>query len=528
MRFQSLSIGLVAAALAPLASAQFTQTSSLAYPPGTVFFFVDKELGNNANGGSATDPWRDLSTGYANMLSAMSAFPTTPAALIVAPGYYAPSSGESFPLDVVPLRFIGGENAHTTIVSLESNAGIAFRFNGSLAAGAVYSRNDGPYLERLTIRNTEPTDFSQILLAGDAIRLNAPPADVCQPTRPVLNQLIIYGFNFAIRGEFVGPLVVDSTIVRNNTGLFASPNGGAAGPCCGDRWDVINSVVSGNSARDLANMALGNVTFTSFDDALTQNCVNPQGVTVLTPTQGTGTTNPDYVAGPDYPAVLEPTFVSAPPLVSPTPNPVTEFDMRLLAASPLRADGAWATTPILGQPLWDAEGFMNLRLELTATTNADIGADQFNSLRVGPLTRVFTGGGSLGLTRAGIDLGAPNSLVDMVSTPLGTSQPVVLAIPVLTTPVPHPVLTGVFIAPFSTTPGVIPSGGGLVFQELFGIVGPVTLGATTMASTSVEVNIPLVVTVTGLPLTMQMGYVEVLPSGDISTTFSNGQKFVTH
>lgn len=536
--------GFLGIAFSALAQAQYQQFESLAFPPGTQLFYVDKTWGDNGNEGSALDPWRDLSVAYAQLPAAMEALGVDgPAALIVAPGYYAPSTGETFPIAMEPNFFICGTDAHTTILALEEgtlNTSV-FEFGASLAAGRVFSRDDGPYLQRLTIRNTgsidpktELPDFSQPNLVGWGIRLGAPQGDNCVPARPVLNQLIIYGFNIAVGGEYVGPEIIDSTILANNLGLWAADNQGLANPCCGGFWDVSNSLVNGNFQGDLTNIDGANVTFTSFDVAVNNNCIGPGStVPIPAPTQGLGTTNPDYQPGPDYPLV-EAGFVN-PPVVLPAPVPLApeEFDLRLMANSPLRQITFPWNFGIASPNLWDGEGFMNLRMELLAGAVTCIGADQFNTARSGPLMRSIVAGTStfpitLDVTRVGVFTGSPISQVELRVTPLGTSTSPVWALTTLETPVLNPLdPSGTsYIAPWLTNP-YAPALPGYVFQGIVGLGNPVLYQTDVLASSAPEQLVTVNVTQLNFPLTLQVGFLEFLPNGDIGITWSNGQSHRT-
>jgi hypothetical protein len=519
-----LALALCAGAFHGSALAQW-QASSLPYPPGTTFYFVSKTAGDNVNGnGSVNAPWRDISFAYPAMVAdviAQTGNPYAPAALIVEPGYYAPSTGESYPIRMQANKFIGGVDAHTTILSLDQEVGqnLIFEFLGNRAQAAAtndprfgpFAQDDGPYLERLTLRDTAPLDASNIAPRGTTrgIGLFSQTIDPvtgllvadCDFMNPMVAELVIYGFHWGIKAEYARARVTDCTIALNDVGI---ETGGV--PCCPE-WDVVNCVVNGNSVLDLNEIDAGGVLFTNFTTAAVGNLCVPPDVGALPENTATqpGSTNPalafatlgfvDPVAMPLAPGILE-----------------FEFDFRLTAASPLRGMGAWGPGPAPFRPFWDAEGFANLRLELTSAGPSDIGADQFNSFRITPFTRRFDPTvPTIDSVRVGFDNGLGSANFDLVVTPETTTQPLVFAVPLIQDPV--------FSLAFLPTPLVNPT----LFDGFLAIL-PTTFPFTLVPGTPPqETAIPFSAP-NNFPLVMQFAFLEFLPSGALRIVISNGQR----
>lgn len=547
--------GLLGLCLVSLAEAQYAQFPSMDFPTGTQLFYVDKYVGDNGNTGGVNDPWQDLGFAYTQMVAVMNEeAPESPSALIVAPGYYAPSTGEAFPIGMEPLRFIAGTDANTTIVALEGTGSVFNFLSMDPKNPRIFAREDGAYLQRLTIRNTGI--FAPDLASGDpespylrieswsALGFEVYPGSsigiamaaaqdegtACFAVQPTLLQLVMYGFTRAISGEYVGPLVLDCTIVRNQNGLWAADDAGQANPCCAVFWEVANSVVNLNTEVDLQNLSEGNVSYSSWETWATSNCVG-----VVEPIRGAGSTNPDYTTDEVTTSFIYPPQLDVLGLAS-FPEFDLEFDLRLVANSVLRQLGAFAGMPSSTYPvLWDGEGFMNLREDLVPGTEICIGADQFNSLRFGPLRRLFVAPPvstpavvTLDLTRVGTYVFSSSAIseVDFVFTPLGTTEATVWAVPILALP-NSPSDPGYLAAPWIANPFTPASGAGFVFQGLLGITNEVPLAPIQVANTTVEAVFTLDVVVTNLNLAAQMAFVEFLPGGDIRVTYSNGQSHRT-
>jgi hypothetical protein len=516
----ALVLGFFAALFSGIASAQW-QTSSLPYPQGTRYFYVSKTAGNNANDGSVNRPWKDLSFAYEEMFRSIvntTGDQFAPAALIVEPGYYAPSNGEQFPIEMKAFKFIGGMDAHTTIVSLEQSGSSIFRFIGRQTQSGVpdarlgpFYRTDGPYLERLTLRNSLAMDASNITPVGTSrgIEMNGQTWDPsigffvnnCKIVQPTLAQLVVYGFGFGILADPAEPRIVDCTIVNNTTGLRVSGIFGCVPPCT--KLEVVNSVVNGNTV-DLFNVDQAGVSFTNFTVATAGGACSGMGVTP--PTLGGPAQNPAIPFGS-----LK--FVNAqPPAFIPTVLE-QEFDFRLDVDSPLRHIGRWSWAPDPLTPLWDGEGFANLRMGTTTTVRSDIGADQFNSFRLEPLFRVF----DHNITIQSVAVGWPNQPgnttgVELDVTPVSVSSPTVLAYPLYQDPS--------LSTSYLPLPLFDPNSFDGILAIDYTILAPIPVANTTPpTSTTLYFPVPA-----GFPLIMQVAFVETLPSGATRISLSNGQR----
>jgi hypothetical protein len=515
MKHIVFALGFCAALFSGVASAQW-QTSSLPYPHGTTFYYVSKTAGDNANDGSVNAPWKDLSFAYEEMFRDVvntTGDPYAPAALIVEPGYYAPSNGEQFPVQMKAMKFIGGMDAHTTIVSLEDTSTSIFTFVGQSSPFAPlhpvngpFGREDGPYLERLTLRNSLATDASNITptigrrgIYMDGVSWST-SAGVwegdCSITQPTVAQLVIYGFNWGIRAHYAQPRVMDCTVVLNGAGLSTSGL-----PCCPD-WEVVNCVVNGNTVWDLAGIGAAGVHNTNFTTTyVSSGC----GFPIALPVAGIG-------SNPAIPyASLR--FVDDTALATPGISPAPEFDFRLRVDSPLRGLGAWSWSTPNNRPLWDGEGFANLRVELTTAGNSDIGADQFNSLRMEPLTReIDPTTNKLQKIVVGTESSVGMTKLRLQVTPVNMAQSVVLAYPLIQDP------------SVSTQYLPIPLLDPLSFDGFLAI-SPIILAATAVPNTTPPAETTIYIEVpNGLPLVMQMAFVEFLPSGATHISLSNGQR----
>jgi hypothetical protein len=520
MKHIALAFGFLAALFSGVASAQW-QTSSLPYPPNTRFFYVSKTAGDNLNDGSSASPWKDLSYAYTAMATAVAATgnPYAPAALIVEPGYYAPSNGETFPIRMRALKFISGMDAHTTIVSVEDASSEAFTFFGRsnplLPANPLngpFRREEGPYLERLTLRNSLATDASNITptTGRSGIYMYGESWDPttgtyvgdCDITQPTVAQLVVYGFNSGIRAQYAQPRVTDCTIVLNEYGLVT---GGA--PCCPD-WEVINCVVNGNTITDLVEIDAAGVQSTNFTSATVGGTCGVDVGDVPVPGAGSNL---------DFP-FADLAFVNSQPTFYAPQNLDPEFDFRLRANSPLRRAGHWTWASDPKRPLWDGEGFANLRLELANTGPSDIGADQFNSFRLEPLIRIFDHASS---TIRSIAVGGPltasqTTIINMYVTPMFATSSAVLAYPLIQDPA------------LSTSYLPIPLVDPLAFDGILAI-SPIVLDATAVASgVHFSDTVVSLYTPPGLPLIMQVAFVDVLPSGVVEVSLSNGQRIQAH
>ncbi|MBI1382520.1 MAG: DUF1565 domain-containing protein [Planctomycetaceae bacterium] len=500
----------------------WNQVGSLPYPsPAPLQFYVSKSTGNDANPGTQASPWQNLQyaygTGIDNALTAMSLPTTTPAVLIVEEGYYAPSNGETFPIVMKSRRYVVGENAHSTIVSLEGNSNIVFHF-----AGGDFEPDDGAYLDRLTIRNTgtavgtEPpfaasdfwsvrdsmgmrhnpipasgADQSAFHGLGIVVESSTPGECAQMPTAPTLANLVIYGFQIAIWDDNGAPQLLSSTVAGNWIGL-----GQFDQACCTD-WTVRNCILVGNYT-DMEGIAAQSVSFSSFETALPGfglNCGLP-------PVAGVNG-NQNFSLG----AVA---FVQPQPSPLPSASLIeAEFDLRLTALSAVRGQGVWTLPYTSSAPVYDAEGFANPRVDTwwgaLNTASSDMGADQFNEFRLQTLARRLSGTPG---TITGIGLHTSLNPA-IVLTPRG-----VPSVPAVVT------MAAVFIAP---SPATLTSP-----VPIFGVEGlfalPVTSASVTMSpNPAVGLENPYSLAVPpATTIALQMLYVDPATGAFVLT---NGQKF---
>lgn len=350
----SISALLIAAA----AVGQTFDDSNLPLPPGIQRVYVDAMRGDDANDGSSpvvgvppVGPKRSITNAYASL-----AGNPAPAVVVVSDGIYAPSNGESFPIFMRDNHLIMGRNAHTVIVDGEGAGGEAFRL---LAGAQSFDHSDGPYLQRLSIRNFN---------AG--IRVGGPDG-MCHLCAPTFEALVMYNNGYGIYGETAEVWVFDCTITQNTIGIYKHVP--MVQDCC--VWIVTNTIVIGNVNTDLWNFDELEVTYCDIDPA---NCFIDNFAI-----EHCGWTLPKVDASPTNNVNKFPVgFVqNAPSGNLPATGLLEEFDFRLLPTSGVIGKG------ISTGALWDGEAMGNFRDGPLRNRAIDIGADQYNALRVGPLAR---------------------------------------------------------------------------------------------------------------------------------------------
>lgn len=339
--------------------------SNLPVPAGIAVRYVSIVGGANVSA-QGTPLWgtlpqlayRNLSFAYNDIV----AYVPGPVMLIVEDGIYSHTDqDESFPIFMDKEKIIMGRNAHTVIV--EAGSADAFRFNGAPLnndPGGPFHHGDGPYLQRLTVRNSS---------AG--IRMTHPPG-ACQLVEPTFEALVMYGNGVAIASEGSSPWIYDCTITKNFTGLDKGLYRDE--DCC--PWSIVNTICIDNTNYDMKNIHRAEISYSDFDD--TKCTLNNIALTVC-----------NY----EYPVVNDPAYgrnvkINPVGFVAPTGGAtlasgiVAEFDFRLLNGS----GGVIGLGTSTGA-LWDGEGLGNFRDGPIRNRAIDIGADQFNDLRVGPLAR---------------------------------------------------------------------------------------------------------------------------------------------